>query len=50
MMLRDIEVNDRKTNWALLVRNLLGNLGFFEVWLNQGFGDVNLFLTSVRHR
>ena len=50
MMLRDIEINVRKTNWALLVRNLRGNLGFFEVWLNQGVGDVNLFLTILRPR
>ena len=35
MMLRDLEINDRKINWAILVRNLLSNLGFFEVWLNQ---------------
>ena len=50
MMLRDIEINDWKTNWTLLVRDLLGNLGFFEVWLNQGVGDVNLFLTIVQQR
>ena len=43
MMLRDIEINDRKTNCAILVKNLLANLGFFEVWLNQGVGNVNQF-------
>ena len=50
MMLRDIEINGRKINWAILVRNLLGNLGFFEVWLNQGVGNVNQFLTVLRQR
>ena len=50
MMLRDIEINDRKTNWASLVKNLLANLGFFEVWLNQGVGNVNQFLAVLRQR
>ena len=50
MMLRDLEINDRKINWAILVRNLLSNLGFFEVWLNQGVWDVKLFLTMLRQR
>ena len=50
MMLRDLEINDRKINWAILVRNLLSNLGFFEVWLNQGVGDVKLFFTMLRQR
>ena len=51
MMLRDIiEINDRKTNWASLVKNILANLGFFEVWLNQGAGNVNQFLAVLRQR
>ena len=50
MMLRDLEINARKINWASLVRNLLSNLGFFAVWLNQGVGDVKLFLTMLRQR
>ena len=50
MMLRDLEINDRKINWAILVRNLLSNLGFFGVWLNQGAVDVKLFLTILRQR
>ena len=40
-----------KINWAILVRNLLGNLGNFEVWLNQGLGNVNqFFFTVLRQR
>ena len=50
MMLRDIEINGRKTNWASLVKNLLANLDFFEVWLNQGVGNVNQFLAVLRQR
>ena len=43
MMLSDIEINARNINWASLVKNLLSRLGFFEVWLNQGVGNVNQF-------
>ena len=39
-MLADIEENDREINWALLVKRLLSNLGFYEVWLQQNVGDV----------
>ena len=28
-MLSDIAINDRKTNWALLVKKLLAGLGFY---------------------
>ena len=28
----------------------MSHLGFFEVWLNQGVGDVKLFLTILRQR
>ena len=42
-MLTDIDINDRKTNWALLVKKLLSNLGFYEVWLQQNVGDVDIF-------
>ena len=41
--LTDIDINDRKTNWALLVKKLLSNLGFYEVWLQQNVGDVDIF-------
>ena len=34
-MLADREENDRKINWALLVKILFSNLGFYEVWLQQ---------------
>ena len=51
-MLTDIEihVNDRKTNWALLVKKLLSNLGFYEVWLQQNVGDVYIFLILAKQR
>ena len=34
-MLADIEENDRKINWALLVKRLFSNLGFYEVGCNK---------------
>ena len=51
-MLTDIEihVNDRQTNWALLVKKLLSNLGFYEVWLQQNVGDVDIFLILAKQR
>ena len=50
MMLSDIEINARNINWASLVKNLLSRLGFFEVWLNQGVGNVNQFFTVLQQR
>ena len=37
-------------NWAALVRKLLCEMGFYEVWLQQGVGDVNIFLSAFRQR
>ena len=36
--------------WASLVRNLLCNLGFYEVWLNREVGDEKIFLKIVKQR
>lgn len=49
-MLSDLDNDDRKTNWALLVKNLLGNLGFHEVWLQQNVGNPNAFLAILKQR
>ena len=49
-MLADIEENDRQINWALFVKRLLSNLGFYEVWLQQNVGDVKVFLSVVKER
>ena len=35
-MLQDVEAHPNKVNWAVLVRNLLAELGFYEVWVQQG--------------
>lgn len=49
-MLHDLEFQPNKVNWASLVRNLLSSLGYYEVWLNQGVGNVNAFLSCFRQR
>ena len=50
MMLDDITDRQNIQNWASLVRNTLSNLGFRDVWLEQGVGDVNKFLSALKLR
>ena len=45
-----LDINDRKTNWVLLVKKLLSNLGFYEVWLQQNVCDVDIFLILAKQR
>ena len=44
------ENNRGKVNWVSLVKNLLSELGFYEVWINQGVGNVNAFLSLFKQR
>ena len=41
MMLNDLEIRAQKLNWALSVKNLLNRLGFGDVWVAQGVGNIN---------
>ena len=50
LMLRDIELLPRKVNWASLVRHLLMTLGFYDVWLGQGVGNYDEFMTALKQR
>ena len=50
MMLRDMDAMPEKDNWAMLVKRLLDSLGFNNVWLAQGVGNVNVFLNLVKQR
>ena len=50
VMLNDIADRQNIQNWASLVINTLANLGFFEVWLAQGVGDMNKFLLILKQR
>ena len=48
MMLNDMESMPHKENWAKLVKQLLGCLGFNEVWVAQTVRDLNIFLSLVK--
>ena len=37
-------------NWASRVKQLLSTLGFYEVWVNQGVGNKNVFLFVLKQR
>ena len=50
MMLNDMESMQHKENWAKLVKQLLGCLGFNEVWVAQTVADVNIFLSIVKQK
>lgn len=50
MMLNDMILYPNKTNWAKLVNGLLSTLGFNDVWLQQGVGNTDLFLTELKLR
>ena len=44
------EANRQIENWASLVKNSLCNLGFLQVWLQQGVGDKQAFLRICKQR
>ena len=50
MMLSDLADRPNKVNWAYLVKDLLSTMGFYEVWLGQGVGNVGFFLKLFKQR
>ena len=50
MMLNDIEARPLKHKWALIVKRLLSNAGFMEVWLSQGVINEHRVLEIFRTR
>lgn len=50
MMLSDLDLRPDKKNWVYLRRDLLSNLGFYDVLLNQGVGNIQLFLSLFKQR
>ena len=50
IMLRDLEISNRIINWASLVKHLLCNSRFREVWLQQNVGDIKVFLSMFTQR
>ena len=49
-MLSDMERNVSKIKWAVLVKNLLVELDFYEVWLQQNVGDHEMFFVLFKQR
>lgn len=50
VMLNDIDERPNKQNWALSVKQLLSSLGFMEVWLAQGVGSTERFISIFKCR
>ena len=49
-MLADLEDYPNKINLEYLVKDLLSRIGFYDVWLTQGAGNLRLFLSLFRQR
>ena len=50
MMIEDLQNSPEKPSWAKSVKLLLENLGFSHVRIEQGVGDVNMFLIVFKQR
>ena len=48
LMMNDIENKPNCLNWASRVKQLLSTLGFYEVWVNQGVGNKNVFFMCFK--
>ena len=46
----DLEQRPNATSWASLAKDLLFSLGFNEVWLQQGVGNYNIFISLLKQR
>ena len=49
-MLQDVEAHPKKVNLAVLDRNMLSELGFYEVWLQQVVGSLHVFISLFKQR
>ena len=47
MLKSDSDTYPSRKSWCALLKQLLGNLGYYEVWLFQEVGHVKLFLLNV---
>ena len=50
IMIEDLPSSPEKASWAKSVKSLLERLGFGHVWITQGVGDVNMFLSVFKQR
>ena len=49
-VLQDIEAHPNKVIWAVLVRNLLSELSFYKVLVQQGVENFNAFISLFKQR
>ena len=49
-MLNDFDMVPNTVNWVSLVRHLLLSLGFSEVWMHQGVGNIKSFISLLKQR
>ena len=47
-MMVNIENKPYCVNWASKLSDLLSNLGFYGVWLNQGVGKKDIFSAEFK--
>ena len=50
LMMNDIENKPNCLNWSSRVKLLLSTLGFYEIWVDQGIGNKNVFLCVFKQR
>jgi len=49
-MCRDLAIVTNSASLANSVRHLVQSIGFNNVWMNQGVGNVNLFIRILKER
>ena len=49
LMYRNLDNNPTHMSWARNVKTLLQSTGLYEAWVNQGVGNVNVFISLVKH-
>ena len=50
LMLSGLHRKPNTVNWASMVKDLLSSVGFYVVWLAQGVGNKNAFLSEMKLR
>jgi len=49
-LVNDCNIHPNKITWCSLLKDLLGNLGFYEAWLFQDVGNDKVFISNVKQR
>ena len=47
--MRQVDINN-KPSWVRSVKTLLSRKGFGDVWVNQGVGDIDIFMNIFKQR